>query len=104
MKFIFAVPVIAVGLLSGCATSVAVPSGMKAGQFVTFSCEGGKSFQARAAEDGSSVRVRYEGGYELDNKGAGVYEAEGWKLVTQGAGATELIHNRKSLLKSCKSA
>ena len=54
MKFIFAVPVIAVGLLSGCATSVAVPSGMKAGQFVTFSCEGGKSFQARAAEDGPS--------------------------------------------------
>ena len=103
MKLVFTLPLVAVALLAGCATSPAVPMGMKAGKFVTFSCEGGKSFQARAAEDGSSVRVRYEGGYELDNKGAGVYEAEGWKLVTQGAGATELIHNGKSLLKSCKS-
>lgn len=103
MKFVFSVPFIAVTLLAACATSPAVPMGMKAGQFVTFSCEDGKSFQARAAEDGSTVRVRYEGGYELDNKGAGVYEADGWKLVTQGAGATELIHNGKTLLKSCKS-
>ena len=104
MKFTVYLPLAAVSLLAACATSSPLPVGMKAGQFVTFSCEGGKSFQARAAEDGSSVRVRYEGGYELDNKGAGVYEAEGWKLVTQGAGATELIHNGKSLLKSCKSA
>ena len=103
MKSVFTLPLVAVALLAACATSPVLPVGMKAGQFVTFSCEGGKSFQARAAEDGSSVRVRYEGGYELDNKGAGVYEAEGWKLVTQGAGATELIHNGKSLLKSCKS-
>ena len=104
MKFVFAAPLTAVTLLAACATSSPLPIGMKAGQFVTFSCEGGKSFQARAAEDGSTVRVRYEGGYELDNKGAGVYEAEGWKLVTQGAGAAELVHNGKTLLKSCKSA
>lgn len=102
MKFIFTAPLVAIALLAGCATKTPVPVGMKAGQFVTFNCEGGKSFQARAAADGSTVRVRYEGGYELDSKGAGVYEAEGWKLVTQGPGATELMHNGKSIHKNCK--
>ncbi len=104
MKFVFTAPLVLVALLGGCATGSSVPMGMKAGQFVTFNCEGGKSFQARAAADGSTVRVRYEGGYELDNKGAGVYEAEGWKLVTQGPGAAELIHNGKSVHKNCKAA
>ncbi len=104
MKLVFIAPLILTALLGGCATSVALPTGMKAGQFVTFSCEGGKSFQARAADDGSTVRVRHEGGYELDNKGAGIYEAEGWKLVTQGPGAPELIHNGKSIGKNCKAA
>ena len=104
MKFVFIAPLAIAALLSGCATGVPVPAGMKAGQFVAFTCEGGKSFQARVAEDGSTVRVRYEGGYELDNKGAGVYEADGWKLVTQGPGTPELIHNGKSIGKNCKPA
>ena len=46
--------------------------------------------------------MRYEGGYELDRKAAGVYEAENWKLVTQGPGTAELMHNGKSTLKNCK--
>lgn len=105
MKFGFSTSVIITfAALAGCATSTGLPTGMKAGEFVTFSCEGGKTFQARAAADGSSVRVRFEGGYELDNKGAGVYEADGWKLVTQGPGSAELIHNGKSLQKNCKAA
>lgn len=104
MKFVFTAPLIALGLLAGCASNPSVPMGMKAGQFVTFNCDGGKSLQARVAADGSSVRVRYEGGYELDSKGAGVYEAEGWKLVTQGPGAAELMHKGKSVLKNCKAA
>lgn len=104
MKLIFTASVIAVTLLAGCATGPTVPVGMKAGQFVAFNCEGGKGFQARAAADGSTVRVRHEGGYELDSKGAGVYESDGWKLVTQGPGAVELMHNGKSALKNCKAA
>jgi hypothetical protein len=104
MKFALTAPLITLALLAGCATGPAVPTGMKAGQFVTFNCEGGKSFQARAAADGSTVRVRYEGGYELDNKGAGVYESDGWKLTTQGPGAAELMHNGKSVRKNCKAA
>jgi hypothetical protein len=88
-------------LLAGCATTAAVPTGMKAGQFVDYSCEGGKRLAARAAADGSTVRIRFEGGYELDRKDAGVYEADGWKLVTNG-GAAELAHGGKVVAKGCK--
>lgn len=101
MKFTFTAPLVAITFLAGCAT-VSLPVGMKAGQFVTYKCEDGKILQARAVADNSSVRVRYEGGYELDNKGSGVYEADGWKLVTQGPSAAELMHNGKSVLKNCK--
>ena len=89
-------------VLSGCATTAMVPAGMKSGQFVQFACEGNKRFQARASEDGESVRVRYEGGWELDRKGDGHYEADGWKLMTTGADATELLHNNKTIGKRCK--
>lgn len=89
--------------LAGCASTQSIPAGMKAGEFVSYNCDGGKRLMARAAADGSTVRVRYEGGYELDRKDAGVYEADGWKLMTQGPGA-ELIHNGKTVLKNCKLA
>ncbi len=103
MKSAIATAVLGLGVLAGCASTQSIPAGMKAGEFVPYACEGGKRFMARAAADGSTVRVRYEGGWELDNKGAGVYEADGWKLMTQPSGA-ELIHNGKSLMKNCKPA
>ncbi len=89
-------------VLAGCASNPTAPAGMKPGQFVAYNCEGGKRFQARLADDGSTVRIRYEGGYELDHKGAGVYEGEGWKLATQGAGGFELMHHGKVTHKGCK--
>ena len=104
MKLVLASSVLGVLVLAGCASSPVVPAGMKAGQFVGFVCEGGKRFQARFANDGSSIRIRYEGGYELDALGGGVYEGDGWKLVTQGPGATALHHNGKLILQGCKSA
>jgi hypothetical protein len=73
---------------------------MKAWQFVDYSCEGGKRLAARAAADGSTVRIRFEGGYELDRKEAGAYEGDGWKLTT-GA-STQLEHNGKVVAKGCK--
>ena len=94
----------AVLALAGCASAPVAPAGMKVGQFVTYKCDAGKQFQARLAEGGGSVRVRYEGGWELDRKDAGVFEADGWKLVTEGATAAELLHNGKSALKNCKAA
>jgi starvation-inducible outer membrane lipoprotein len=90
--------------LAGCASAPPAPEGMKVGQFVTYKCADGKQFQARLAEGGASVRVRYEGGWELDRKDAGVYEAEGWKLMTQGPTASELIHGGKTVLKNCRPA
>ena len=104
MKTSITILAIGVAALAGCASSPTPPAGMKAGQFVTFKCDGGKQFTARMADGGASVRIRHEGGYELDRKAGGVYEADGWTLVTQGPGATELLHKGKSALKNCKAA
>jgi hypothetical protein len=91
----------------GCASTSPLPTGMVAGKFVAYACDGGKQFQARAADDGSTVRIRYEGGYELDRMAKGIYEGSGWKLVTADASAgapAELSHNGKVVLKACKLA
>lgn len=104
MRIVFIGPVVAISLLAACASSPTVPAGMKAGEFVLFKCDGGKTFQARLASDGASVRVRHEGGYELDAKGAGKFEAEGWTLLTQGPGASELLHKGKTAVKNCSAA
>ena len=89
--------------LAGCASSPPLPAGMKIDQFVTFQCEGGKRFAARVAEGAQSVRVRYEGGFELDRKDAGVYEGEGFRLVTDATSAN-LFHNGKQTHKGCTPA
>ena len=94
--------VVAALVLSGCASTAPMPTGMKSGQFVQFICQTGKNFSARASDDAKSIRVRYEGGWELDQKADGVYEADGWKLMTMGPGALELLHNGKSIGKGCK--
>jgi hypothetical protein len=103
--FVTSAPTLVLGLLlaTGCASTSSIPSGMKADEFVAFGCDEGKRMTVRAASDGSTVRLRYEGGRELDRKQAGVYEADGWKLTTQN-GVTELIHNGKVVLKNCKPA
>lgn len=101
MKYaLIAVPALA--MLSGCAiTTSPAPAGMKVGQFVTYQCDGGKQFQARLADGGDSVRVRYEGGWELDRKAGGIYEADGWKLMSQGTGM-QLLHNGKPAATNCR--
>jgi hypothetical protein len=104
MKYALIATVAGLAVLGGCAATVPTPAGMKVGQFVTYTCDGGKQFQARLAEDGSSVRVRHEGGYELDRKDGGVYEAEGWKLMTQGPAGMELLHKGKPAATNCKAA
>lgn len=95
----------ALALLAGCASAPAVPTGMQPGKFVTFACEGGKSFSARVAEGGDTVRVRaHHGSAELERKGDGLYEGDGYKLVTQGADAVSLVHDGKLQGKACKAS
>ena len=87
--------------LAACASTPPPPAGMKSGQFVDFTCEDGKRMSARAAQDGSTVRVRFEGGYELDRMTDGSYEVDGWKLTTIG-GSADLSHNGKVVARACK--
>lgn len=90
-------------LLGACATSNPMPSGVAAGKFVTFSCESSKTFQARWAEDGKTVRVRgHHGSAELSPAGQGVFEGEGYRLVTVGDGAVSLAHGGKPQAAKCK--
>lgn len=96
-------PALGVVAMLGCASTPPMPAGMKVGEFVQFACEGGKRFSARVAEGGQSVRVRADGGYELDRKGDGIYEGEGWRLTSE-PGAVNLVHNGKPTHKGCKPA
>ncbi len=105
MKFVFTAPLIAVTLLAGCASNPSVPAGMSAGKFVSFSCEGGKTFSARAAEDSKTVRVRgLHGSAELDMKSDGVYEGDGYQLMTKGPTGVTLMHSGEAAGKNCKPA
>jgi len=102
MKTIFLSSGLALAVLAGCATPAAgVPDGMKPGQFVDLACDGGKRLAVRAAADGSSVRIRFEGGYELDRQGPGMYAADGWKLST-ASGASQLSHHGKIVANDCR--
>ncbi len=91
-------------LAAGCASVPAPPDGMKAGQFVRFACDGA-GFQARASEDGRTVRVRtLHGSAELDKKQDGVFEGEGFQLATSGPERISLTHHGKAQGKNCKPA
>lgn len=91
-------------VLSGCAsTGAPFPPGLAAGKFVTFSCEGGKTFSARAADDGRTVRVRaHHGSAELDRKADGTFEGEGYRLMLGAPGAVSLSHGGKSQGEKCR--
>ncbi len=92
-------------ILAGCATQVAAPAALTPGKFVNFACEGGKTFSARLAAGGSSVRVRSQhGSAELDSKGAGLYEGDGYRFVTQGSDAISLLYGGKPQGQRCKAA
>ncbi len=102
MKFVPAASVLVVALLGACASSPTVPRGMVAGKFVDFQCEGGR-FSARAAEDGKTIRVRgLHGAAELDMKGDGVYEGDGYRLVTKDPNGVSLMHGGKANGTHCK--
>lgn len=95
----------ALGAMAGCVSAPATPPALAGGTFVQFACADGKRFGARASADGSSVRVRaHHGSAELDRKDEGVYEGEGYRLVTRGADAYSLTHAGKPQGANCKPA
>ena len=91
-------------VLAACASAPMAPTGMVAGKFVQFDCNGGR-FSARFAEDGQSIRVRgLHGAAELDRKSDAVFEGDGYQLVTSGANGLSLMHGGKSNGTNCKAA
>lgn len=65
---------LAVAAVTACATPAEQAAGLKAGVFVPLQCAGGKTFQARLAAEGDSVRVRTQhGSAELSSVGNGVF-------------------------------
>jgi hypothetical protein len=104
MKATFA-PLLALTLLAACAAAPPAPEGLVAGRFVTLNCADGKSFQARYAEDGRTVRVRTHGGSaELERQADGRFVGEGYTLNPKGEGGISLDQGGKSQGKACKRA
>ena len=92
MKPVFAFVLLA-GLSAGCASTGNAVPGLVSGKFVALSCAENKSFQLRASDDGTSVRVRaMHGSAELSSMGQGVFQGDGYLLRTQGEGAISLEH------------
>ena len=102
MKPVFAFVLLA-GLSAGCASTGNAVPGLVSGKFVALSCADNKSFQLRASDDGTSVRVRsMHGSAELVSLGQGVFQGDGYLLRTLGDGAISLDHEGKSQGKGCK--
>ena len=103
-KFLLSMLGVGALVLSGCAsTGSSIPAGLSAGKFVGFACEGGKAFSARVAEDGRTIRVRaHHGSAELDRRGEGLYEGEGYRLMLGAPGAISLTHDGKPQGEKCR--
>lgn len=103
-RFVLLVPAVVL-MVSGCASmgGPAWPGGMQAGKFSRMTCDAGKTFAVRPAEDGKSVRVRaLHGAVELERKAEGQFAGESYELKLGGAQGTSLMHNGKAEAQNCK--
>jgi hypothetical protein len=90
-------------LMAACSTTPQLPTGMKAGQFARMSCDGGRGFAVRLADDGRSARVRaMHGAVELSRQGDGVYLGEDYKLEMPASAPATLWHKGKVEADKCK--
>jgi hypothetical protein len=86
-----------------CATPVERAAGLKPGEFVVLSCQGGKVFRARLSPEGDSVRVRtLHGSAELAAAGGGVFKGDGFELDARPAEGVSLMHNGKVDSSGCR--
>jgi hypothetical protein len=95
---------LAAALVAGCASAPPAPAGLAAGRFVGLNCSGGKTFQARYAEDGRSVRVRaHHGSAELERRADGSFAGDGYTLTPAGNGL-RLQYQGKTEAEACRPA
>lgn len=89
--------------LAACASSPALPAGVKPGQFTRLTCEGGKTFAVRMAEDGKSARVRaLHGASELSLQADGAYAGDDYKLALPASFDATLWHKGKVEADKCR--
>lgn len=94
----------AVALLAGCASGGKSMAEQAPGKFVTYSCEGNKSFQVRFDAESGTARIRtHEGSAELAKGSRGLYRDDGgeWMLTLSDASDTELWHKGSTKYKKC---
>jgi hypothetical protein len=96
------VSLVASVVISGCAVTSA-PAGMKADQFVSYTCATGKGFKARYNADSKSVRVRAQhSAVELQPVADGKYASDDYALDTTAAGGATLTYQGKPEGAQCK--
>ncbi|TCS71369.1 hypothetical protein EDC61_11096 [Sulfuritortus calidifontis] len=92
-------------LIAGCATSGGKSAAEATpGKFVTYSCEGNKSFSVRFDAENGTARIRtHDGSAELSKGARGLYrdDAGEWILTLADGKGTELVHKSKAVYKSC---
>jgi hypothetical protein len=96
--------VTAIAMLAGCATSGQSVAEKTPGKFVTYTCEGNKSFQVRFDAENGTARIRtQEGSAELTRGDRGLYRDDTgeWILTLAGGSSTELLHKGKATYKQC---
>jgi hypothetical protein len=102
-SFFFLAPLASTLALVACASSPALPAGVTPGQFTRLTCDGGKTFAVRMAEDGKSARVRaLHGASELSLQADGAYTGDDYKLAMPAASAATLWHKGKVEAEKCK--
>jgi hypothetical protein len=100
---LIAVPLTWVLLTAACAFGPQLPAGVKAGEFTRMSCDAGRTFALRVAEDGKSVRVRtMHGAAELGLQADGAYAGDEFKLAMPPSAAATLWHKGKVGAEQCK--
>ncbi|MEW5892712.1 MAG: hypothetical protein AB1697_06205 [Pseudomonadota bacterium] len=92
-------------LIAGCATSGGKSAAEATpGKFVTYNCEGKKSFSVRFDAENGTARIRtHEGSAELSKGARGLYRDDGgeWILTLADGNGTELVYKSKAVYKNC---
>ncbi len=90
--------------LAGCATGGKSAAELRPGKFVTYTCEGNKTFQVRFDAEVGTARIRtHQGSAELSKGARGLYRDDDgmWVLSLVDGKGTELVHKGKAAYKNC---